>query len=292
MVGPADSGYPRRLRMLSYAPKHIYMLGTWQDHERAVAIVGARAAETDAVALARALACELATAGAMILSGGAVGIDTAAHQGALDARDRAAGDHEPGTTVAVLGCGVDVAYPERNRQLFDDIRAAGGALLSELLPGTPPRAWHLARRNRIIAGMADAVVVVAAGARSGALQTARAARRLGRVVCAVPGTPGCEGLIATGAAVVHQAADVLRALDGLPVRPVVPLPEPDSHAGRVLALLDERHALDHDEIAARTGLGVREVARALTNLELQGLAIALPGSNYMRSGLAQELLAR
>lgn len=291
MVGPTDAAYPRRLRGVPGAPKHIYMRGVWQESERAVAIVGARAAATEAVDRARALARALAAAGTTIVSGGAVGIDAAAHQGALDActRDPAGA---PGTTVAVLGCGIDVVYPEGHRQLYDEIRAHGGALVSELPLGAAPRAWHFARRNRTIAGLVDVVVVIGAGKGSGALQTARAARRLGRTVCAMPGSPGCEALIAAGAAVVHEADDVWGALDGRPIRPLVPLPEPGSSAARVLDLLDPEQAIDHDELAARTGLGVREIARALTGLEVQGLAIALPGFHYVRSGLAQELLAR
>lgn len=285
-VGPADAAYPRRLREVSGAPACLHVRGVLQDRDCAVAIVGARAAEATAVERAHAIARELAGEGVAIVSGGAVGIDAAAHRGALDA------GMDAGGTVAVLGCGIDVVYPEQHRELFDEIQARGGAVVSQFPPDAAPRGWHFARRNQTIAGLVDAVVVVGAGHGSGALQTARAAHRLGRVVCAVPGSPGCAALIAAGAAVVETAREVWCALDGRPVRPDARLPETGSCAARVLDLLHAEQARDHEEIAARAGLGAREVARALTGLELQGLAIALPGLNYVRSVLAQELLAR
>ena len=289
-VGPADAAYPRRLRGVSGAPMCLHVRGVLQDRAHAVAIVGARAAEATAVEQARTIAGDLAAQGVAIVSGGALGIDAAAHRGALNASRDASRDE--GVTVAVLGCGIDMVYPPQHQELFEEIQTRGGALVSEFPPGAAPRGWHFARRNQTIAGLVDAVVVVGAGKSSGALQTARAAHRLGRTVCAVPGSPGCAALIAAGAAVVETARDVWRALDGRPVRPDARLPDTGSCAARVLDLLHVEKARDHEEIAARAGLGAREVARALTGLELQGLAIALPGLNYVRSVLAQELLAR
>ena len=252
----------------------------------AVAIVGARAASSRDVETAQAIAGELASGGVVIVSGGAVGVDAAAHRGALQ-RGR------PAATAAVLGCGLHVGYPARNQSLFGAICAAGGALVSQFKPDAPPRRWHFVLRNRTMAGMADAVLIVAASRQSGALHTARAARELGRVVAAVPGTPGCETLIASGALAVRNADDLVRALDGGdPAGPDIALPGRQSDAGQVLSCLDDASGYDADHIALATGLGIRQVTRALTNLELDGLAILLPGRNYIRSTLARSLLAR
>jgi len=276
-------GYPIGLGDAPDAPERLFVSGSLPapDAPR-VAIVGARAASANGMDAARTLAAELAGQGAVIVSGGAIGIDAAAHRGALDAGGR---------TVAVLANGIDAPYPARNRPLFEAIRSQGGALVSPFLPGTPPRRWQFVRRNRIIAAWADAVVVVEAESASGALYTARAALEFGRALGARPGTPGCEALIAQGAAVVETAADLQEALSGRPRRPDVAVPEPDSDLGMVLAALDRESARGEDELTARTGLGARAVSRALMGLELEGLAVPLPGRAYVRSGLANELLA-
>ncbi|WP_428263456.1 DNA-processing protein DprA [Haliangium sp.] len=281
-------GYPRRLRAVPGAPERIYIDGAVPNTARSVAIVGARAASADAIERARTLARALAGAGVVVVSGGALGVDAAAHRGALDAA------HGPGAapTVAVLGCGIDVVYPQRHGPLYRDIRARGGALVSQFEPGAAPLPGHFVRRNDTIAGLADAVVVIGAGARSGSLYTARAALRFGRVLGAMPGSPGCERLIAQGAAVVERASDLMEALAGRPRRPAeAALPAPGSTAARVLAHLDGGRDQDSDELAHSLGVGAREVARALTDLELDGLAIAKPGQRYVRSALAEELLA-
>lgn len=282
-----DRGYPRRLAAISGAPEVLHVRGVLGDAEHSVAIVGARAATCEAVEAARSLARGLARDGACVVSGGALGVDAAAHRGALDAHQ----DAGRGTTVAVLGCGIDVVYPVRHRRLYQDICAAGGAVVSEFPHDAPPRPGHFVRRNRTIAALADAVVVVEAGARSGALYTARAAQELGRLVAAVPGSPGCERLLAQGAAVIEQPGDLWDALAGRPARLRATLPDPDSDAARVLACLDPARARECGEIAAQADLSARQVARALTGLELEGLAVAGPGRNYLRSALAEELLA-
>jgi DNA processing protein len=278
----SGDAFPRRLRSLDRAPERLFVRGRWHEAPRSVAIVGARAASGHGIAAARSIAEELAAGGAMIVSGGAVGIDAAAHRGAL-----AAG----GSTVAVLGCGLDVAYPARNRPLFDDIVAAGGAVITPFPAGARPLKHHFVQRNHLIAALADAVIVIDSTLASGALHTAASAVALGRTLAAFPGTPGCEALIAQGAAVVESAADVLAALAGSPRRPRVALPEPSTDAGRVLAALAAEAARDESEVSHTTGLAVRQVARALTGLELEGLAVLMPGRSYVRSRLAQELLA-
>jgi DNA processing protein len=291
MFRHTDAGYPRRLHALRgvLPPLHVRHQGEngWADAVHSVAIVGARAAKLGAVAQTRALACALAERGVVIVSGGALGVDAAAHQGALDSHARTG----VGTTAAVLGCGLDIVYPPQHGPLFDDICAAGGAVISPFKADAPPRAGHFVRRNAVIAGLADAVVVIGAGASSGALHTAAAAARMGRLVAAVPGSTGCDRLIAQGAAVVEQASDLWDALAGQPHRPTAELPAPDSPGARVLGILDRANERACEDIAVRTGMSPRDVARTLTGLELDGLAIARPGQRYVRSALAEELLA-
>ncbi len=267
----------------SDAPERLFCLGALAAEMRCVTIVGARAASGHGMATARSLAAELAEAGFAIVSGGAIGIDAAAHRGALDV-----GGH----TISVLATGVDIAYPARHRPLFDEILDSGrGALVSPFRLGVPPRKWRFVRRNRIIAGMADAVVIIEAGLASGAIYTAQAARDYDRVLGAHPGTPGCEALVAGRAAVIECAADVVAALEGSPRRPTVVVPVPHSEEGVVLAALDSESARDENELAAATGLEARAVSRALMGLELEGLAVTLPGRVFVRSCLAEDLMA-
>jgi DNA processing protein len=282
MTPLGDPRYPRRLAELERAPQTLHVAGDLDERPLAVAIVGSRAATGHGMVVARELARQVAAAGGTVVSGGAVGIDAAAHRGAIDA-----GGH----TVAVMACGLDIIYPERHRPLFADILAAGGALVSPYQPGTQPRRGQFVARNAVVAGLADAVVVVEADAGSGALHTAGAARLLGRVVGALPGSPGCERLLARGDAVVEDLADLRAALAGAPRHPQVALPELDSEEARVLAALDDHAALDEGVIAERAGLEVRRVMRALTGLELEGLALA-SGASYLRSPLARALSAQ
>lgn len=245
-----------------------------------VAIVGSRAASGWGMEAAERLGEAIAVAGGVVVSGGALGIDAAAHRGAL------AGG---GATVAVLAAGLDHLYPARNRRLFAAI-ADTGALVTPYQLGTPVRRWQFVRRNRIIAGLADIVVVLEATVSSGSLYTAAAARDYGRLLGAMPGSPGCEALIAQGAAVVADGADLRAALAGRPRRPEVHLPSQSSEGARVLAALDE---LGHDPhaLSRTTGLPIRAVTRALAELELDGLALLLPGQLYARSQLAASLIA-
>jgi DNA processing protein len=256
----------------------MYMHGEVPRHEPLVAVVGARAASRAGLTRAHGLAGELAKRGALVVSGGAVGVDAAAHRGAL-----AAG----APTVAVLASALDTPYPARHRPLFRDIVASGGALLSPFPPGTPLRRWHFPRRNQALAELVDAVVVVEASAASGSLHTAVAARRAGRVLGACPGTPGTDALLFQGAALVETAADVLAALAGAPRRLAVARPEPGTDAAAALDALDGTVARDAAELARRCGLGVGRVARALCALELDGLALPVPGGSYVRSQLIQ-----
>lgn len=276
VVCRGESDYPEWLRRIHAPPPLLWTLGTLVpgECERSLAVVGSRAATPLGRAFARALAADLAAAGLTIVSGLARGIDTAAHQGALDAGGR---------TVAVLGSGIDAVYPRENAALARAI-ARRGAVVSEFPPGTGPWRQNFPRRNRTIAGWARATIVVEAGEKSGALHTARTALEEGRDVMAVPGhpsLPGCAGtnaLLRDGAALVRGAADVLAEL-GLAVPPPVARPAPDA----VLDALGRAAPAGIDELAARTGLPVPELLVRLSELELSGGVRRLPGALFVRS---------
>jgi DNA processing protein len=271
-----DSGYPARLAQVDDAPPTVWMLGRWQPRPRAVAIVGARAASVRGMDFAEALGAQLASAGFDVISGGAIGIDAAAHRGALDG---GLAGREGGRTVAVLGTGVDVVYPARHHLLYEEIVQSGGALLTQFPPGAQPLRHTFPVRNRVIAALAELVVVVEASDKSGSLHTARAAKSLGRQVVALPGSAGTDGLILTGARAVASVADVEALLDGrAPAPPVVP---EDPAAQRLYAVLD---AVPRDvgDLAFRAGLAVGTCAATVIDLELGGLAARAAGGRYVR----------
>ena len=268
------AAYPPLLAELETAPPALIAIGDPALLDRtAVAIVGARNASAAAVRFTRQLAHDLAGEGLVIVSGLARGIDTAAHAGALD-----------GGTVGVVAGGPDVVYPPENEGLQ---RAVGerGLLLAEQPPGTEPRARHFPYRNRIIAGLAQATVVVEAAPRSGSLITARLAAEQGREVLAVPGSPldpraqGCNQLIRDGATLIQTAADVMEALRPFG-RERVRTPVRDYRSGEpagasederraVIALLGPT-AVPIDELIRLSGLAPSVVQVVLLELELAG----------------------
>jgi DNA processing protein len=274
--GGAD--YPERLSVLAAPPPTLWVQGRWPLAGRpVVALVGSRAASRTGMARAEVLGAELARAGALVVSGGAIGIDAAAHRGALLGR---------GPTLAIVAPGLDNPYPEQNRPLFDQILRQGGALASMVPPGAPVQKWHFPARNHVIAALADAVVVVECGARSGSTITARAAATLGKKVAACRGSLGTDQLIAAGAAPIDSAADLLalvagrrRVAEGTP-------PPVDTPAAKVYSVLDGREARGLDRLCAAAGLPVPTALSALCELELAGLALAVPGGRYLRAATA------
>lgn len=261
-----DADYPPLLAELHDPPDRLHLRG----HEiellkrPAVAVVGARSCSPYGREVARALARELAAAGLVVVSGLARGIDGEAHRGALDAR---------GSTVAVLGCGIDRDYPRAHAELARRI-AATGAIVSEYPPGVEPAPWRFPARNRIIAGLALATVIVEARERSGALITADFALELGREVFAVPGeitstlSSGTNGLIRQGAAPLLSSDDVFGVLGVEVSRPQQPSVSPA--AGTVLELVGETPR-SADELVRVSGLPSPEISSALVELELAGL---------------------
>jgi len=261
--------------------------GRWPPPEGPrAAIVGSRRPSPYGEAVAEQLAMELARAGVIVISGLALGIDAAAHRGALNGG---------GVTVAVLGTGVDVIYPSAHTVLAEAIVAGGGALVSQFPDGTTPRRHNFPARNYTIAALADVVVVVEAAERSGALITAEAAMDLHKEVMAVPGSVfsplsvGTHGLLRDGAGMVQNARDVLVALEmggevlDDPLRPPERLgvklrPERDG----ILSHLSDVLALNAAEIARKLQLPISEVLGRLTALELDGAVRRQPGG-YVRA---------
>jgi len=249
-----SGGFPRRLEALGWE-KPVHVRGALGADQPAVAIVGARAATTIGMSRAHAIAKHLAARGIRIVSGGALGIDGAAHRGAL------AGG---GTTTVVLGSGVDVPYPLRHGPVFVEVLAHGGALVSLQPDGTQPRPGMFVQRNPLIAALADAVLVIEADVHSGSLSTAHAGRKQGRVIAAWPGSRGCDRLLATGAGVLENELDAELAARGqLRHRETAPL---DPIAAQVRTAL-EAGCTSVDAIVLHTGLAVRAVLRALPLIE-------------------------
>jgi DNA processing protein len=242
----------------------------------AVAIVGARTCSPYGAQVARTIGRELADAGLIVVSGLARGIDAEAHRGALEAGGR---------TVAVLGCGIDRDYPASHADLAGRIRASG-LIVSEYGPGVEPAPWRFPARNRIVAGLAQATVVVEARERSGALITADLALEEGREVFAVPGeitsalSAGTNRLLALGATPLLEAADVLRSFGIEPARPPTPANLSEQARCALDALGDGPASID--ELVATTGLGAGAVAAALSELELAGL-VAEGDGRYRQS---------
>lgn len=279
MITLADDAYPPLLREIADPPLALHVRGDRSLLTRpAVAIVGSRRASPYGVNAAAMLARDVAGAGIVIVSGGARGIDAAAHQATLDAG---------GPTVAVLGTGIDVVYPLSNRRLFRRIEDRG-LVVSEFPPGTPPKPEHFPIRNRIISGLCRGTVIVEATRRSGSLITARMAAEQGRDVFAVPGSifgSGSEGthrLIQYGAKLVHDANDVLEEFPGGLRAVAAREAEPEAPLREVLAALSLDDGAHIDAVAAAVGRTPALVAESLLELELGGWIRALPGARYVR----------
>ncbi len=282
-VATGEPAYPELLAEIPDAPLVLYCRGGQAGVcAPAVAVVGARRATAAGQAFARELAMDLAAAGAVVVSGLALGVDASAHLGALDAS---------GKTIAVLGSGPDQVQPMSNLPLAERILATGGLIVSEYAPGTPAAPFRFPERNRIISGMSRAVVVVEASARSGSLITARLAAEQGREVLAVPGAPGFPGssgvnrLLKNGASLVENAADVLLAIgaDMPGVRRLLTEPETGPASASLQRLLDllDGHARTLDELSAAAQRPLEACAIELTELELGGFVQRVAGG-YIR----------
>jgi DNA processing protein len=277
IVTLADSDYPQTLLNIPDPPLLLYVKGRLELLNRsALAIVGSRSATPQGINNAEAFAQSLSNAGLCVISGMAHGIDAAAHRGAL---------RGAGSSIAVVGTGLDKVYPAANRDLAHAL-AASGAIISEFPLGTPPLAANFPRRNRLISGMSVGCLVVEASLQSGSLITARLALEQGREVFAIPGSihapqsKGCHALIKQGAKLAETAQDILEELGCLITQSSVPTSEIATDG----SLLDHLgfDPVDLDTLAGRCGLTVNELSAMLLTLELEGRVSALPGGMYQR----------
>ncbi|MGH7824486.1 MAG: DNA-processing protein DprA [Candidatus Binatia bacterium] len=281
-----DPLYPARLRAIADPPPILYLKGSFRtEEEKAVAVVGSRSASEYGRRIARDLSRGLVALGFTVVSGMARGIDGTAHETALDAGGR---------TIAVLGSGVDRAYPPEHERLYHRI-CEQGAVVSEFPLGTRPVAFNFPARNRLIAGLSLGVVVVEATEKSGSLITAALAAEQGREVFAVPGevgssrSRGAHRLIRQGAKLIERVEDIVEEIapqligsEGFAAKPperALP-PHATGEARRIFGLLTER-PLQIDEIIQTSGLSPARAAEILLELELGGFLRQLPGKRYV-----------
>lgn len=280
-----NPNYPARLRTIADPPPFLYVKGNiLTDDDKAVAIVGSRSASEYGRRVARDLARGLASLGFTVVSGMARGIDGSAHESALQAGGR---------TIAVLGSGVERAYPAEHETLYRRI-GENGAVLSELPIGTRPLAFNFPARNRLISGLSLGVVVVEATEKSGSLITATLAVEQGREVFAVPGevgssrSRGAHRLIRQGAKLVESVDDIIEEIapqlldrtGSATQRAPRVLPQNASDATRTIFALLQENTLQVDQVIERTGMSAAQVLETLLDLELQGLLRQLPGKIY------------
>lgn len=271
-----SDNYPKKLHDISTKPKQLYYLGSLPDEKSyKIAVVGSRKVTKYGCYVTQTIVSELARLGVVIISGLALGVDGLAHKAALESN---------GLTVAVMPCGLDQIYPATHRALAKDILKNNGVLVSEYEEGAPPLVQHFPARNRIVSGMADAVLVIEAAARSGTSITAGFALEQGKTVMAVPGninspmSAGTNNLIKTGAFPVASAQDVLNACG------IVDLMAPNKKnrgdnkdEQNILDVLSEG-PLDGDSLLVKTDMDSSQLNKSLTMLELKGI-IRNQGSN-------------
>lgn len=283
VVTIADENYPEPLRQLSDTPAILYYKGDFlnKDFEKTLAVVGSRKCSSAAIENTKFIVNDLKNSGAIIVSGGAYGIDTASHQGALEAGLE---------TIVVLGGGFDNLYPKQNIPLFKKIIENNGVLLSEYYPSTLPDIFRFPQRNRIISGLSKGTLVVEANIKSGALITARLCLEQGRELMCMPGllsnpnTQGTHKLLKEGAALVTCGEDILNYLNWEIAQTQIPetqaqdLSDPEKLVLEVISL----EAANVETIALKTKIDINELMIVLTMLELKGIIKQLAGENYMK----------
>ena len=274
-----DAQYPEALRILGKdAPKHLYYKGEWPANgkagifENCLAVVGSRRMTSYGRQIAEKLVSQIASRGITIVSGFMYGIDATSHQAAIEVG---------GKTVAVMPCGIDLIHPEYQKELYQEILDNKGLVISEYEGSFLPTLWTYPRRNRIVAGLSRAVLVIEAGERSGSLITANFARKFKRKIFAVPGqiissvSVGVNQLIKDGAQIVTSADDILKYFNTLPLPEVVLNPvkhgpnKPNSMEERIIDQL-QREPMEIDFLARSLSVGSAELGKTISMMEIKG----------------------
>lgn len=278
-ISPDKHEYLQRLSDIALPPKTLYFIGKLPTTlEYSVAIVGTRKPTPYGREVTYKLAYDLSSRGIIIVSGLALGIDTIAHQAALDAK---------GKTIAILANGLDYTYPAINKKLADNIVSSGGAIISEYSPGVKPRDYQFLQRNRIVSGLSNMLIVTEAAARSGTLSTVAHALDQAREVGAVPGnvtspmSQGCNQVIKQGAHVILDYIDVLNIINPGHESIQSTLPLGNNSSEQVIIDLLSKGVRDGDELARLSGLEMSEFSTSLTMLEINGTVKALGGNIWM-----------
>jgi DNA processing protein len=275
---PLKHKYLQILSSIDNVPKKLYYIGTPPEERRpTVAIVGTRKPTAYGKEVTEKIAYDLASKGVVIVSGLALGVDGIAHTAALKAK---------GTTLAVLGNGLDHIYPAAHQNLAEQIVANGGALLSEYSPDTPARSYQFLERNRIVSGLADAIIITEAAARSGTLNTAMHALSQGKEVFVVPGnitspmSLGCNTLLKQGATPILSADDVLEVIAPELLKPNAQLPLGDNQLESDVIALLAQGVRDGDAIQQQLKISASDLSVALTMLEINGAIHALGANQW------------
>lgn len=277
-LAPQEQKYLQILCSIAKQPKALYVMGELPSERKpTVAIVGTRKPTAYGREVTHKLAYELASRGVVVVSGLALGVDGLAHKAALEAG---------GTTIAVLGNGLPGIYPATHRGLAKEILDKRGAILSEYKPETPARGYQFLERNRLVSGLADAVIITEAAARSGTLNTASHALEQGKDIFVVPGnitsplSAGCNSLLKQGASPVTEAKDILEIIapQALQAQTVLPLGTTPLESD-IIRFLQEG-IRDGDELHRKTKVSAAEFGQALTMMELTGIIRALGGNQW------------
>lgn len=275
-VSPLEHSYLQILGSIANSPKELYIMGSIPPQRQvSVAIIGTRKPSSYGKEVTAKLAHELAKRGVIIVSGLALGVDGIAHTAAIEAG---------GTTIAVLGNGLPKIHPSSHQQLGQKIIDTGGALISEYEPHTPALGFRFLERNRIVSGLADAIVITEAAARSGTLNTAAHALEQGKEIFVVPGnitsplSAGCNALLRQGATPITKSDDILEVIAPQLLQPQSILPLGDNASETTIITLLQSGIRDGDELQQKSGLQAHDFAQTLTMMELSG-AIRSLGAN-------------
>lgn len=277
-ISPQEQNYLQMLETIANKPKALYVMGELPTERRpSVAIVGTRKPTAYGKEVTHRLAYELAKRGVIIISGLALGVDGLAHRATLEAG---------GTTIAVLGNGLDSIYPAAHRTLAQQVVESGGAILSEYEPEVGARGYQFLERNRIVSGLADAIIITEAAARSGTLNTAGHALEQGRDIFVVPGnitsplSSGCNALLKQGASPVTEAKDILEVIAPQQLQPQAVLPLGATPLETKIITLLQAGLRDGDQLQQKAGVQASEFNQALTMMEINGTVRALGGNQW------------